>query len=234
MAASYILGGAAVLLLLGICIELRIPLLSLFVRFFVPFRSRRGCSCTPQRWFWSLVPRYETYWLIQAPLKSGPSTPAVSQAPADASLAKPEEYEQSGHTPSMDDQSDTATVHGNDDPTADPQNTMPVDDSSLRKDEELWFEDGNLILTTPTVRFRVYRGLLVAHSPVFRDMLSLPQPPEATPPSKCANCMPIVTLPLFDSPSDLHHFLKTLTARGLLYVTPTLQQRMRMLTVTVL
>ncbi|RDX46011.1 hypothetical protein OH76DRAFT_1298918, partial [Lentinus brumalis] len=83
------------------------------------------------------------------------------------------------------------------------------------KDEELWFEDGNLILTTPTVRFRVYRGLLVAHSPVFRDMLSLPQPPEATPPSKCANCMPIVTLPLFDSPSDLHHFLKTLTARGL-------------------
>ncbi|TDL16702.1 hypothetical protein BD410DRAFT_795103 [Rickenella mellea] len=40
----------------------------------------------------------------------------------------------------------------------------------------LWFDDGNIILTTKVSLFRVHRGLLSMNSPVFADMLSIPQP----------------------------------------------------------
>ncbi|RPD76886.1 hypothetical protein L226DRAFT_459128, partial [Lentinus tigrinus ALCF2SS1-7] len=88
-----------------------------------------------------------------------------------------------------------------------------------RKDEEVWFEDGNLILATATVQFRVYRGLLVRHSLVFKDMLSLPQPPDSDALPKCTQCVPVITIPVADSPQDLRHFLKALTGNCLLYVT---------------
>ena len=45
--------------------------------------------------------------------------------------------------------------------------------------EDLWFEDGNIVLLTDTVAFKVHRGVLIRHSVVFRDMFSLPQPPAA-------------------------------------------------------
>ncbi|RPD58548.1 hypothetical protein L226DRAFT_466512 [Lentinus tigrinus ALCF2SS1-7] len=45
------------------------------------------------------------------------------------------------------------------------------------RDEEFWFDDGSIILIARNVEFRVYKGLLADHSPVFRDMFSLPQPP---------------------------------------------------------
>jgi hypothetical protein len=40
---------------------------------------------------------------------------------------------------------------------------------------ELWFEDDNLILHAENTVFRVSKGVLAAHSSVFRDMLSFPQ-----------------------------------------------------------
>ncbi|TDL16700.1 hypothetical protein BD410DRAFT_776924 [Rickenella mellea] len=40
----------------------------------------------------------------------------------------------------------------------------------------LWFDDGNIILTTNVSLFRVHRGLLSMNSPVFADMLAMPQP----------------------------------------------------------
>ena len=49
--------------------------------------------------------------------------------------------------------------------------------SAIRICEELWFEDGNIILETSDTRFRVYRGVLVKNSSVFRDILSIPQSP---------------------------------------------------------
>ncbi|TFK89062.1 hypothetical protein K466DRAFT_519692 [Polyporus arcularius HHB13444] len=48
-----------------------------------------------------------------------------------------------------------------------------------KKDDEFWFDDGNLIIVAQDVEFRIYRGPLVKHSPVFRDMLTLPQPADA-------------------------------------------------------
>ncbi|RDX48948.1 hypothetical protein OH76DRAFT_615120 [Lentinus brumalis] len=43
------------------------------------------------------------------------------------------------------------------------------------RDEELWFEDGTIVLVAGHVEFKVYVRPLIEHSPVFRDMLSLPQ-----------------------------------------------------------
>lgn len=39
----------------------------------------------------------------------------------------------------------------------------------------LWFDDGNVILATATMLYRVHRGVLSLNSPVFREMFSLPQ-----------------------------------------------------------
>ncbi|KAI0752020.1 hypothetical protein C8Q74DRAFT_1211638 [Fomes fomentarius] len=87
---------------------------------------------------------------------------------------------------------------------------------SPQRDEELWMEDGNLILVTASVQFRVYRGPLIGQSLVFRDMLSLPQPAEhpASKHSSCADCIPCITIPLSDSPEDLRHFLRVMTGQS--------------------
>ena len=78
----------------------------------------------------------------------------------------------------------------------------------LKKDEEFWFEDGNLLLVARDVQFRVYQGPLVAHSPVFQDMLSLPQPAEDSVHRERHGDPSCPTVPLIDSPEDLRHFLR--------------------------
>ncbi|KAI0632740.1 hypothetical protein C8Q77DRAFT_1218231 [Trametes polyzona] len=97
-----------------------------------------------------------------------------------------------------------------------------------RKDEELWFEDGTLILVARDVKFRIYRGPLIAHSPVFKDMLSLPQPTGtvavggnekvATIRDEEDGSCPVIPLP--DSPEDLRHFLRVLTPGRALRIGP--------------
>ncbi|KAF7353919.1 BTB domain-containing protein [Mycena venus] len=83
----------------------------------------------------------------------------------------------------------------------------------LRRADELWFEDGNLVIQAGNSQYRVYRGILAMRSPVFKDMLSFPQPPGA---ELVENC-PLVHLPdpevevtpflraIFDSPSFMPH-----------------------------
>ena len=68
------------------------------------------------------------------------------------------------------------------------------------KDNEFWFDDGNIILIAGNPQFRVYQGPLIRHSPVFRDMLSLVQPEVET---GCAKA--IRTIPLTDSALDIRH-----------------------------
>ncbi|TDL16722.1 hypothetical protein BD410DRAFT_731071 [Rickenella mellea] len=56
-----------------------------------------------------------------------------------------------------------------------PQNTfIPLSDR--KRHPNLWFEDGNIFLATNISIFLVHRGLLSMNSPVFADMLSMPQP----------------------------------------------------------
>jgi hypothetical protein len=42
---------------------------------------------------------------------------------------------------------------------------------------DVWYDDGTLVLCAENTLFRVYRGILAAQSEIFRDMLSVPQPP---------------------------------------------------------
>ncbi|RPD76890.1 hypothetical protein L226DRAFT_611302 [Lentinus tigrinus ALCF2SS1-7] len=89
-----------------------------------------------------------------------------------------------------------------------PAETVPVEDWSPQRDEELWFDDGNLSIVAGNVEFRVYKGPLMKQSGFFKDMLSLPQP--SLPASvSCA------TVQVSDSPEDMRHFLRTFVEGGL-------------------
>ncbi|KAM5537267.1 hypothetical protein V8D89_008997 [Ganoderma adspersum] len=78
-----------------------------------------------------------------------------------------------------------------------------------RKNKGFWYEDGNVILVAGNVEFRVFKGILADHSPVFKDMFALPQPDTA--PSDNAVC-PVVDLT--DSPSDLRHILRLIMPKA--------------------
>lgn len=74
----------------------------------------------------------------------------------------------------------------------------------LTRAEGLWFEDCGLIIQAESTIFRVSRDFLAVHSPVFRDMLSLPTPKDADMMDGC----PFVNLR--DSAEDIAVFLKAL------------------------
>ncbi len=76
--------------------------------------------------------------------------------------------------------------------------------------ETLWFEDGSIVLATPQVLFRVYRGTLSRHSPIFHDMFSIPQP-DAASNQEVLDGIPVVEL--HDDPEELAHFLSALHDR---------------------
>ncbi|KAJ7500465.1 hypothetical protein B0H11DRAFT_1714417 [Mycena galericulata] len=80
----------------------------------------------------------------------------------------------------------------------DPETNLP------RHVEDLWFEDGNIVIQAGNSQFRVYRGVLAARSSVFKDMLSVPQPPE----SELVDGCPLVRLT--DSEMEVEVFLKAL------------------------
>jgi hypothetical protein len=52
------------------------------------------------------------------------------------------------------------------------QATMP----DLQRVNSIWFDDGNLIVIAEPKVFRLYKYLLARRSPIFKDMLSIPQP----------------------------------------------------------
>ncbi|RDX46016.1 hypothetical protein OH76DRAFT_1407363 [Lentinus brumalis] len=87
---------------------------------------------------------------------------------------------------------------------------------SLRHDDEFWFDRGNLVLVASNLEFRVWKAPLIKHSPVFRDMLSLPQDAGSTRmPSNGAFASRTVTgsaapavVHLSDPSEDLRHFLR--------------------------
>ncbi|KAI0826509.1 hypothetical protein BC628DRAFT_1320092 [Trametes gibbosa] len=89
-------------------------------------------------------------------------------------------------------------------PSVDLERPALVQSSSIKRDSELWFDDGNLVLVAGDVEFKVYRGPLIAHSPIFKDMLSLPQPGGQDRSSEDA--CPVI--PLHDSVDDLRHALR--------------------------
>lgn len=93
---------------------------------------------------------------------------------------------------------------------ADHSATPPeIDDLHDLTRDDIWFEDGNLILQTDTALFRVYSGLLAARSSVFKDMLAFPPPPEG---NLTLDGCPVVRL--YDSTEDVRYFLNAIFDSG--------------------
>lgn len=78
----------------------------------------------------------------------------------------------------------------------------------LRRDD-IWYEDGNIILQTDNALFRVYSGLLAARSSVFKDMLAFPPPPEG---NITLDGCPVVRL--YDASEDVRYFLNAIFDSG--------------------
>ncbi|KAF7295893.1 hypothetical protein HMN09_01133000 [Mycena chlorophos] len=74
--------------------------------------------------------------------------------------------------------------------------------------EELWFDDGNIVLQAGSAQYRVFRGILARNSAVFQDMLSFPQPPN----EELVDGCPLVYLP--DNEVEVTPFLKALFIPG--------------------
>ncbi|KAJ7435940.1 hypothetical protein FB451DRAFT_1571260 [Mycena latifolia] len=81
---------------------------------------------------------------------------------------------------------------------------VDTEQNAPQRGQELWFEDGNLVLQAGNSQFRVYRGILAARSPVFQDMLSFPQPPD----SELVDGCPLVCLP--DAENEVAEFLSAI------------------------
>lgn len=87
-----------------------------------------------------------------------------------------------------------------------PKEPLPL--AQRQRHESLWYKSGNVVIATPKILFRVYDGILAQHSPIFRDMFSLPQP--TTGPDQLDG-VPVVHL--HDDPEELSHFLRALYDR---------------------
>lgn len=85
-----------------------------------------------------------------------------------------------------------------------PASTETSEILSEAQRSDFWFKDGNVILMAGNVAFKVHRGNLERHSDIFRDMLSIPQPPDAETFEDC----PLIEL--HDSPMDLWHLLRAI------------------------
>ncbi len=97
---------------------------------------------------------------------------------------------------------------------------VEVDSQAERpvRDEEFWFQDGTIVLVAGHVEFKVYVRPLIEHSPVFRDMLSLPQPGTATD-ARHVLYMTTLWCTLSYSPEDLKYlFGVVMPAKVLRYV----------------
>ena len=77
-------------------------------------------------------------------------------------------------------------------------NPLPV------QSEDLWFEDGSVILQAEETLFRVHRTILARVSPVLNEVVNAPRHPNEETLDGC----PIIHLS--DKGEDVHHFLAVL------------------------
>ncbi|KAI0056064.1 hypothetical protein BV25DRAFT_1995854 [Artomyces pyxidatus] len=84
---------------------------------------------------------------------------------------------------------------------------LPVSRHNFKKSEDVWLEDGNVIILCDTIGFRVHQSILSFHSNVFKDTFSTCTPVGDHSYEGC----PIVTL--YDEAEEMHLFLRTLYFR---------------------
>ncbi|KAJ7759194.1 hypothetical protein B0H16DRAFT_1689134 [Mycena metata] len=86
---------------------------------------------------------------------------------------------------------------------APPAKRQRTDDASVTR-SDIWYSDGGVVLQAQNTQFRVHWSLLAQSSSFFRDMQTLPQPPDQPSAEGC----PIVELQ--DSAEDVKQLLTTL------------------------
>lgn len=86
------------------------------------------------------------------------------------------------------------------------QSSDAIGSPLVRRHDEFWLEDGNIVLIAGETAFRLYRGLLAEQSYVFRDMFAS----SASTPmvDETFDGLPVVHLG--DSPTDVAHLLRVL------------------------
>ncbi|KAH9899913.1 hypothetical protein C8Q73DRAFT_681424 [Cubamyces lactineus] len=52
--------------------------------------------------------------------------------------------------------------------------------SKAQRHRDYFFDDGNVVLQVESVLYKLHRSLLEKHSPVFRELFTIPQPPGST------------------------------------------------------
>ncbi|KAJ8502983.1 hypothetical protein ONZ45_g11260 [Pleurotus djamor] len=76
--------------------------------------------------------------------------------------------------------------------------------NNLSHSSQFWFSDGNVVLVTKSVAFKVHRGQLSRHSEFFDGLFSIPQPSNGP---LIAGCQ---CIKVYDEPSDVAFFLSAL------------------------
>ncbi|PIL36473.1 hypothetical protein GSI_00162 [Ganoderma sinense ZZ0214-1] len=84
----------------------------------------------------------------------------------------------------------------------------PPSMGTLEHDEEFWLEDGNIVLVSSNIAFRIYRGLLAAQSSIFADMFTAASSRADESYEGC----PVIHLS--ESPEDLRRFLRVLLPKS--------------------
>lgn len=94
--------------------------------------------------------------------------------------------------------------------TAPNQKRRRESDAELKRDREVWLEDGNVVLACESTVFRVHRSILAAHCEVFKDMFAVCAPPED---EEMYDGCPLIVM--HDKPVDMRRFLKVIIYRKL-------------------
>ncbi|KAJ7438914.1 hypothetical protein B0H11DRAFT_1884190 [Mycena galericulata] len=76
--------------------------------------------------------------------------------------------------------------------------------AASERDENLWFDNGSIIIKAQSKLFNLSRGILTLQSPIFADMFRIPQPPDI----ETIDGSPVVEIP--DSVDDATVFFRAI------------------------
>lgn len=98
------------------------------------------------------------------------------------------------------------------------EEAIDVPNQEPERHSSLWYEDGNVVLSTNSYLYRVHKSILSRHSPVFRDMFQVSDDAEEDtkdtikPSSEQYEGVPLITMG-GDSDADVCTLLSTLYNR---------------------